>query len=73
LTPWLWKERFAEQSRKAALDPEVKNALPSPLTGQRLMPGGWWVALFPGILLSVTALVFHALAESPRPSEAKLS
>jgi len=29
--------------------------------GQRLLPGAWWMVVFPGLLLSVTALAFHAL------------
>ena len=37
--------------------------------GQRLMPSGWWIAVFPGVLLCVTALVVHGLAraEADRP------
>jgi len=30
--------------------------------GQRLLPDGWWIVLFPGLLLSVTALAVHGLA-----------
>ncbi len=30
--------------------------------GQRLLPGGWWILLFPGLLLSLTALAVHGLA-----------
>lgn len=29
--------------------------------GQRLLPGGWWIVLFPGLLLCATALAVHGL------------
>jgi len=32
--------------------------------GQRLLPSGWWIVLFPGLLLCGTALVIHGLARS---------
>ncbi len=30
--------------------------------GQRLLPDGWWIVLFPGLLLCATALAVHGLA-----------
>ena len=32
--------------------------------GQSLLPGGWWIALFPGILLCWTALAVHRLGRA---------
>ena len=35
--------------------------------GQRLLPQGWWIVLFPGALLTLTAVAVHLLARpSPR-------
>jgi peptide/nickel transport system permease protein len=31
--------------------------------GQRLLPDGWWIVLFPGLLLCATALAVHGLAQ----------
>lgn len=35
--------------------------------GQRLLPDGWWIVLFPGVLLVATALTVHGLAQRPGP------
>ncbi len=32
--------------------------------GQRLLPSGWWIAVFPGVLLCITALTIHGVARS---------
>lgn len=34
--------------------------------GQRLLPSGWWIVLFPGLLLFATAFVVHGLAGTDR-------
>jgi len=34
--------------------------------GRRLVPGGWWLAVFPGLLVCAGALTFHALARALR-------
>jgi peptide/nickel transport system permease protein len=37
--------------------------------GQHLLPGGWWIVVFPGVLLTATALAVHGLARvSRRPA-----
>lgn len=38
--------------------------------GQALLPGGWWIVVFPGALLTVTALAVHALAGVSRRAAA---
>ena len=32
--------------------------------GQRFLPGGWWIIVFPGLLLCATALAVHSLART---------